>query len=105
MTAPTARILVVDDEPAVRTALRVNLAKAGYDVQVTSSAEEATEAAQGREFDVVLTDVKMPGESGLALLESIKRIQPETRVILMTGHGSVEDAVTAMRSGASDYII
>jgi DNA-binding NtrC family response regulator len=105
LTAPTARILVVDDEPAVRTALRVNLAKAGYDVQVTSSAEEATEAAQGREFDVVLTDVKMPGESGLALLESIKRIQPETRVILMTGHGSVEDAVTAMRSGASDYII
>ena len=105
MTEPTARILVVDDERAVRTALRVNLAKAGYDVQLTASAEEALEALAAREFDVVLTDVMMPGESGMQLLERVREGYPDTRVILMTGHGSVGDAVTAMKQGASDYII
>lgn len=105
MSGPTARILVVDDDRAVRTALRVNLAKSGFDVQVTSSAEEAEQAISAREFDLVLTDVMMPGKSGLELLELLQQGHPDVRVILMTGHGSVGDAVTAMKRGASDYII
>ena len=105
MTDPRARILVVDDDRAVRSALRVNLAKAGYDVRLVNSAEEATTALAEREVDLVLTDVKMPGRGGMALLEELREHRPETRVILMTGHGSVEDAVSAMKQGASDYII
>ena len=100
-----ARILVVDDDRSVRSALRINLAKAGYDVVVVSSAEEATAAMQDREPDLVLTDVKMPGRGGMDLLTEIREHYPQTRVVLMTGHGSVEDAVTAMKTGASDYII
>jgi two-component system NtrC family response regulator len=105
LTAPRARILVVDDDRAVRSALKVNLAKAGYEVRLVSSAEEATEALAEREVDLVVTDVKMPGRGGMALLEDLREHRPETRVVLMTGHGSVEDAVSAMKQGASDYII
>ena len=102
---PQPRALVVDDDRAVRSALRVNLAKAGFDVRLADCAEAALDELEDREPDVVLTDVKMPGMGGLALLEVIKSRTPETRVVLMTGHGSVEDAVTAMKRGASDYII
>ena len=104
-SGPQPRALVVDDDRAVRAALRVNLAKAGYDLRLAESAEEALAALEEREFDVVLSDVKMPGMGGMALLDTIKQRAPETRVILMTGQGSVEDAVTAMKGGASDYII
>ena len=100
-----ARILVVDDDRAVRSALRVNLAKAGYDVRLVNSAEAASEALAEREVDLVLSDVKMPGRGGMALLEELREHRPETRVIMMTGHGNVEDAVSAMKQGASDYII
>lgn len=105
MTPPRARILVVDDDRAVRSALRVNLKKAGYEVRLVSSAEEAIEALTEREVDLVVSDVKMPGRGGMALLEELREHRPETRVIMMTGHGNVEDAVTAMKQGASDYII
>ena len=105
MSARAARVLVVDDEPAVRSALRVNLARAGYDVALASSAEEALRGLREKAADVVLTDVTMPGAGGLHLLETLRQDRPELPVILMTGHGSVESAVAAMKAGASDYII
>ncbi len=99
------RILVVDDEPAVRSALRVNLARAGYEVMLAGNAEEALTVLLERPVDIVLTDVTMPGAGGMALLEQLRTRWPDVPTILMTGHGRVEDAVAAMKAGASDYII
>ena len=105
MSASPPRVLVVDDEPAVRSALRVNLARAGYEVMLAGTAEEALKALADRPADLVLTDVKMPGAGGMALLEQLNRSSPDMPVVMMTGHGRVEDAVAAMKSGAADYII
>ena len=104
-SAPTPRILVADDERAVRTALEVNLGKKGWDVTLTDSAEAALAALEAQRFDVVLTDVRMPGATGLQLLERVRKSWPEVQVIVMTGQGTVHDAVTAMKAGAADYLI
>lgn len=101
----TPRVLVVDDDRAVRTVLKVNLGKEGMDVTLATTAVEAMERLRERPYDVVLTDVKMPGHSGLDLLTKIKATWPETQVVVMTGYGSVEDAVSAIKAGAADYII
>jgi DNA-binding NtrC family response regulator len=98
-------VLVVDDERAVRSALRVNLGRAGFDVELTSSAEEALERVASDRPDLVLTDVKMPGMDGHELLDRLQAIDPDLPVVIMTGHGSVENAVAAMRAGAADYLI
>ncbi|MFT6142356.1 MAG: DNA-binding NtrC family response regulator [Myxococcota bacterium] len=97
--------MVVDDDRGVRTALRVNLSKAGHSVTLATNVEEALAALRSSPFDLVITDVKMPGETGLALLGRIREAWADTPVIVMTGYGSVEDAVSAMKAGAADYII
>jgi DNA-binding NtrC family response regulator len=102
---PTARVLVVDDDRAVRTVLRVNLSKRGHDVLCVNSAHEAMAQLHEAPFDVVLTDVNMPGATGLDLLERVRKVWPDIQVVVMTGYGSVEDAVRAMKAGAADYII
>ncbi|HMV68002.1 MAG TPA: sigma-54 dependent transcriptional regulator, partial [Myxococcota bacterium] len=104
MSAP-ARVLVVDDDRAVRTVLQVNLGKHGLDVQLATNARQAIEMLHDAAYDVVLTDVRMPGESGIELLQEIRRAWPEVQVVVMTGYGSVEDAVKAMKAGAADYVI
>ncbi|MCO4744417.1 MAG: sigma-54-dependent Fis family transcriptional regulator [Proteobacteria bacterium] len=101
----SARILVVDDDRAVRTALRVNLRKAGMDVTLATHPGEALEQLRAEPFDLVLTDVKMPGATGIELLASVRESWPELPVVVMTGYGSVEDAVGAMKHGAADYLI
>ena len=100
-----ARILVVDDDRGVRTALRVNLAKQGMHVALASQAAEALEALREAPFDLVITDVRMPGDTGLELLAKVREAWPDTPVVVMTGHGSVTDAVSAMKAGAADYLI
>ncbi|MBN1336407.1 MAG: sigma-54-dependent Fis family transcriptional regulator [Deltaproteobacteria bacterium] len=105
MSAPLVRILVAEDDRAVRSALHVNLEKAGYETTLVVSAEEALDRLQGRSYDVLLTDVRMPGMDGLALLQEVRRRWPHTVVLVMTGYGNVEDAVAAMKSGAEDYLI
>jgi two-component system response regulator AtoC len=105
VTSPAARVLVADDDRAVRTALQVNLTKAGYHVTLVSSAEQALEALRSSPFDVLLTDVKMPGMGGMELLGEARTHWPDVRVVVMTGFGSVRDAVNAMKAGAADYII
>ena len=99
------RALVVDDDRSVRTALKINLSKAGYDVNVASSGEEALEMLKASPVDILLTDVKMGGMTGLELLGHIRTHWPDIRIIVMTGFGTVKDAVTAMKAGASDYVI
>ena len=100
-----ARLLVVDDDKAVRAALRVNLTKAGCEVKLATSVPEALELLHEAPFDVVLTDVQMPGGTGLELLTQVKQRWPSCQVVVMTGYGSVEDAVAAMKTGAADYLI
>lgn len=98
------RILVVDDEPLIRESLFEILRIEGYRVQMASSAEDALVSLDGADFDIVLTDMKLPRMSGLALLEKIKQISPITEVIIITGYGSIETAVEAVKMGAYDYI-
>ncbi|RME23856.1 MAG: sigma-54-dependent Fis family transcriptional regulator [Deltaproteobacteria bacterium] len=105
MSTDTGRILVVDDDRAVRSALRVNLGKAGWEVQLARDGAEAVDCLRSRPVDVVLSDVMMPNMTGLELLRVVRERWPETRVVMMTGHGSVPDAVEAMKAGADDYVI
>ncbi len=102
---PAARVLVVDDDRAVRMALDVNLRKRGHEVRCVTNAHDAMAALRERPFDVVVTDVNMPGATGLELLDKVRRTWPDVQVVVMTGYGSVADAVHAMKAGAADYII
>jgi DNA-binding NtrC family response regulator len=99
------QVLVVDDDRAVRKALQVNLGKHGMLVTLAENPEEALAALHETTYDLVLTDVKMPGSTGIELLGQIRRSWPDLPVVVMTGYGSVEDAVAAMKAGAADYLI
>ncbi len=105
MTTRAIRVLVVDDDRAVRAALKVNLAKAGLEVTLARSAEDALSLLETQPVDLILTDVRMPGMGGLELLEAVRPRWPEIEVVVMTGYGNVDDAVAAMKAGAADYII
>jgi DNA-binding NtrC family response regulator len=99
------KILVVDDEALVRDIIRKGLSQmGGFNVEVAQSGPEAIEKIEKDVFDLVLTDLKMPGMDGIELLKTIKGTRPEVMVILMTAYGSIETAVEAMRIGANDYI-
>ncbi len=98
------RILVVDDEHHQRDILRMILEGEGYEVTGAGNARQALEEARSGPFDVVLTDLKMPDQSGIELLSELQRLQPGLCVILMTAHGSIDSAVEAMRKGAFDYL-
>jgi DNA-binding NtrC family response regulator len=98
------RILVVDDEPPQLEILRLILASEGYDVVTASSGRSALAALRRQPFELVLTDLKMPDLSGIALLEAVLREQPAACVLIMTAHGSIDSAVEAMRKGAFDYL-
>jgi two-component system response regulator PilR (NtrC family) len=97
-------ILVVDDELSMREFLKILLEKEGYEVFTASDAASAVDIIQKQDFDIVVSDIKMPGMSGLSLLEKIKEINNSIPVIMITAYASPENAVVAMRSGAFDYI-
>ncbi len=101
---PKARILVVDDEAVIREGMRRILEKEDFAVEAKASGRLALEKLQEEDFDIVITDLKMPGMGGLELLKAIKILQPEVPVILITGYSTVETAVEAMRNGAFDYL-
>jgi DNA-binding NtrC family response regulator len=98
------RILVVDDERHQRDILKTILEGEGYEVTAAGNARQALEEARDGSFDAVLTDLKMPDQSGIDLLRELLRIHPGLCVILMTAHGSIDSAVEAMRQGAFDYL-
>ena len=100
-----ASILVVDDEPASRDGLYDVLSDAGYEVTAASSGEEGLAALAHADFDLVITDLKMPGIDGLALLREVHKLCPQTLVVLVTAHASVDSAVDALRQGAHDYML
>jgi len=98
------RILVVDDEESQREMLGGHLKNRGYAVTTADSGERALEICQRNFFEVALLDLKMPGLSGLDLLNRLKEINPDTASIIITAYGSIESAVEALKSGAFDYI-
>src|SRR5690606_24765260 len=104
-TNETAHVLVVDDEGAIRYSVSKTLQRVGYNVNEAASGEEALEMMKADRYDVVLTDIRMPGLTGVELLKRIKDIAPDAIVILMTGYASLGTAVEALRLGAHDYLI
>ena len=97
-------VLVVDDDPLIRETLEEMLQDAGIDAKIVENGERAVETVREREFDVTLSDIRMPGKDGIALLSELREMHPQMPVILMTGFASIDSAVTAMREGAFDYI-
>jgi len=102
---PKGRILVVDDEEAIRGSVSMLLADDGHDAAVASSGEEALGRIGKEEYDLVITDIRMGGMSGIDLLKEFKKQRPETEAIIMTSYASLETAVMALRAGAYDYLI
>ena len=100
----TKRILVVDDDAYVRGATEEILIRRGYEVDTAPEAKAALQSLEEGEYDLLLSDIKMPNMSGLELLDRVKSKWPDMHVILMTAFGTVEDAVVAMKKGAYDYI-
>ncbi len=97
-------ILIVDDEKGQRDILNLILKKEGYDIVDVPGVREALAQLEKREFDLIMTDLKMQGQSGLDLLEKVQVSDPQQCIIMMTAHGSVDSAVEAMRKGAFDYL-
>ena len=99
-----ARVLIVDDEANLRRVLGREIASMGYLLEEAGDAREALVALGAREADLVLLDVNLPGRSGLDLLPELRERWPRTEVLVMTGHGSIETAIQALKAGAYDYL-
>jgi len=97
-------VLVVDDEVAMRHLLSVILKDHGYEARAVASGDEALKELAARDYDLVLSDVRMPGMDGLALLERIQRLHPDLTVIVMSAYGTHDTAIAAMKAGAYDYL-
>ncbi len=97
-------ILVVDDELSMRQFLKILLEKEGYEIALAADGPSALEQARQRQFDLAISDIRMPGMNGLELLAELKNDCPDLPVIMITAFASPEDAVTAMKNGAFDYI-
>lgn len=98
------KALVIDDEQIVLDSVQKILAAEDYSVETTLSGAKGIESAVNNDYDIVLTDIRMPGVGGLIVLRDIKRAKPQMPVIIITGYASVRSAVQAMKLGAADYI-
>jgi DNA-binding NtrC family response regulator len=98
------KILVVDDQESMRALLQDMLEVIGYDVTLAEGGEEALNIIKGAEFDLVLSDLNMPGMDGTALLRSIKSSKPDLPVVIITGYGTFHTEKRVMREGADGYI-
>jgi DNA-binding NtrC family response regulator len=99
------RVLIVDDEKGMRDFLSIMLKKEGYSVSTAESESKASDRISRGEFDLVISDISMPGRSGLDLLRQAKETSPDTPVIMITAYASTESAVEALKLGAADYVI
>ena len=104
MSRPAARILVVDDEAAIRGLLQSILEEEGYAVTCAARGDEALQLLDRALYDLVLLDCNLPGVNGLGVLSAVRSLQPDAQAIMMTGYGSVDSAVEAMKLGAFDYV-
>lgn len=101
----SAKILVVDDEKSIRQSLNIILSDEGYEVKSAADGEEALNLINDDNFDVIISDIKMPNVDGMELLDRASKISPGTFYIIMTAYASVNTAVEALRHGAFDYLI
>lgn len=98
------RILVVDDDPLMLDFLKEALLRQGYKVDTAEDGEEALRKVEEEGYDLVITDVRMPGVDGMTVLESVKRDFADTEVVVITAYGTIRNAVEAMKMGAYDYL-
>src|SRR5262245_25694565 len=101
---PPVRVLVVDDEPSVADVCREFLSSEGYDVTVAASGEEALRLIPRLQPDVILTDINLPGVSGLEVMRQARSADPDACIIVVTGYASTPSAIDALRQGAYDYV-
>jgi DNA-binding NtrC family response regulator len=99
-----ANILVIDDEKSIRSTLKDILEHEGFNVELASNGQEAIEKFSKGQFDAVLCDIKMPGMDGIEVLEKIQEISNDVPVIMISGHGTIDTAVEAIKKGAFDFI-
>src|SRR5688500_7050757 len=99
-----SRVLVIDDDPGVRESMSRMLSQAGYTVRVAETGEEGFDIARAGGFDVILSDMRMPGLSGLDVLRKLRDVKVDASFIVMTGFGTVDSAVEAMKLGAVDFV-
>ena len=102
---PAQKILVVDDEQSMTQFLGIVLRKEGYDVTTVNSGRDALEKVKSEAFDVVITDIKMPGMDGIQLLNGVKKHDPSLPVVIMTAYASQQSAIDAVNLGAFQYLI
>ncbi len=103
--ANTSRILVVDDDAPVRSLCRRILERQGYHIEDAGDGESALELLDLGRFDLVITDLRLPGMQGIEVLRGVKSRQPDVEVIVMTAHGTVQNAIEAMKQGALDFLL
>ncbi len=99
-----AKILVIDDERAIRNTLKEILTYENYQVELAENAMQALEKAKANENDLILCDIKMPDMDGIELLPQLCEINPDTPVVMISGHGNIDTAVEAIKKGAYDFI-
>ena len=99
------KILIVDDEKAIRESVSLVLSEEGYETEIASNGKEALKHLNEKDFEVMITDLKMPEMDGIELIKKSLKICPGTSVIIITAHASVESAIEALRIGAFDYIL
>ncbi|MEZ6064949.1 MAG: sigma-54 dependent transcriptional regulator [Planctomycetaceae bacterium] len=98
------RVLFVDDEPAIRMVMKNELPRMGHEVTICEDGAQAISALEEREFDAAIIDLRMPGLSGWDVVEKLVQVAPHTDFIISTGHGSLDDAIKALRMGAHDFL-
>ena len=102
--APKTKILILDDEPIVGKRLKPAFQKAGYEVETFTDSASALARVEEKQFDIVITDLKMEGTDGMGFLARVKEIAPDTGVIVITGFATPESATESFRKGAYDFV-
>ena len=99
------KILLVDDEESIRTSFRKDFEHEGYKVTTAASGEEAIMKIRDTHFDLVITDLSMPGIDGIGVLQEVKKLNPDIGTMILTGYGDMTSAIEALRLGADDYLL
>src|SRR6266478_999953 len=103
-THRSLRVLFVDDEPSLREFMRSELPRLGHEVTVCQDGRAALKVLEKSTFDAAILDLRMPGMTGIEVLEHLKKVSPDTEAVVMTGHASMETAIEAIRLGACEYM-
>jgi len=98
------KLLLIDDEPDILRVLSLSLRADGYEVVSAQNGTEGIAVFKKEKPDIVITDIKMPGMDGIEVLKKVKDLNDDTEVIIITGHGDIENAIEALKHGASDFI-